>query len=72
MDERNRQELNEIWQNNEKRIEAAQNLKAGAESPVDRLEDLERQQDEIEHEMGLDYLAQRASEKAPDAGGQNP
>ncbi len=56
MDEAERRHLAEIWLANEQKLKDARNLKAGAESPVDRIEDLEADQDQIEYELGLEYL----------------
>lgn len=56
MDETRRQHLAESWLANEEKIEAARNLKAGPVDPIERLEELERDQDAIEFELGLAYL----------------
>lgn len=59
MDPTTHKHLAESWANNERHIADALDLKAGADAPPDRLEELERCQDEIEYELGLADLDAR-------------
>jgi len=63
--------LGERWKENEKKLEEAYSLKAGPESPIDRIEELEADQDAIEYEAGLEYLAERRKEREEDQKPQN-
>lgn len=47
------------WLANENAIADAHALKSGDEDPIARIERLEREQDEIEYEMGIEYLRWR-------------
>lgn len=69
MDETHRQQLADRWKANEQRLKDARDLKAGPLSPIDRIDELEREQDQIEGELGEMYLREkRTSEASPDQG----
>jgi hypothetical protein len=56
MDQAERKQFNDIWLANEQKIQDARNLKAGEVDPVQRLEDVEADQDRIEYELDIDYI----------------
>jgi hypothetical protein len=62
--EARRQLLSESWLANEQTLADAYDLKAGRQSPLDRVEDLERDQDLIEGELGEMYLQQCPDERS--------
>jgi hypothetical protein len=62
MTDETRKALSELWQRNEKAIQEAESLKVGPESPIDRAEKLDGEQDEIESDLGTDYIQRRRME----------
>lgn len=62
MTEETRKALERQWAENEQAIQDAHALKVGPTSPIERVEALDKAQDELEADLGLDWLQRRRME----------